>query len=246
MVEDNEMTQFESEDEWLYADEVDLNLRPARRGIIMRHPILLIIVIAAATTLGYKTWPKASFFFAELADCGPLLERSQDLSKAEGDFVALQHDTYCKLAGTVQTLNTFATPKKDGTQPGRGGQIDTLIELEGVKYYVKLAGGNVFAILPADRKDVHAYRAKKQRMFGFSIDEAGRVIDPTQEDRFARTGRFLKLKFALPDDYPVYLFNVTEHPADRWPYLAIIGLMALTVPLALFGLGRILWLRRRT
>ena len=109
---------------------------------------------------------------------------------------------------------------------------------------MKLAGGNVFAILPADRKDVHAYRAKTY--VRISIDEAGRVIDPTQEDRFARTGRFLKLKFALPDDYPVYLFNVTEHPADRWPYLAIIGLMALTVLLALFGLGRILWLRRRT
>ena len=70
------------------------------------------------------------------------------------------------------------------------------------------------------------------------------AIDPTK-----RTDLPAPVDFeprSLPDDYPVYLFNVTEHPADRWPYLAIIGLMALTVLLALFGLGRILWLRRRT
>ena len=39
------------------------------------------------------------------------------------------------------------------------GQIDTLIELEGVKYY-EAAGGT--SCNPArDRKDVHAYRAKE-------------------------------------------------------------------------------------
>ncbi|MEE2788632.1 MAG: hypothetical protein VX589_14915 [Myxococcota bacterium] len=239
------MTHQEPEDEWLYADDVELSLRPTRRGVMMRHPFLLCLVIGAATFLGYKTWPKAAFFFAELADCGPLLERAQDLSKAEGQFVPLRHDTYCTLAGTVQTLNTFATPKKDGTQPGRGGQIDTLVELEGVKYYVKLAGGHVFAILPADRKDVHAYRVKKQRMFGFSIDEPGRVIDPTKTSQYARTGRFLKLKFALSDEYPIYLFNVADHPVDRWPYLLIMVLMGATALLALFGLGRIAWFRWR-
>ena len=212
----------------------------------MRRPLLLVLVIFGASFLGLKTWEKAQFFFAETQDCGVLVDRVRTIDNPPKDQVPFKHDTYCKLAGTVQMLNAYATPKKDGSQPGIGGQIETLRELEGVKYYVKLAGDNVFAILPADRMDVHKYRVKKQGLFGFSFHETGRIIEPKREGRYIRTGRFLQLKFAIPEGQPVFIFNVNEHPGDRLKYLVIVGLMGLTILLALFGLLRIIRIRLRS
>ena len=72
--------------------------------------------------------------------------------------------------------------------------------------------------------DVHTYRVKKQGLFGFSFHEAGRIIEPKREARYTRTGRYLQLKFAIPDGQPIFIFNATEHPSDRLKYLVIVGL----------------------
>ena len=105
-----------------------------------------------------------------------------------------------------------------------------------MKYYVKLAGDAVFAILPADREDVHRHRVRQSSLFGYQVKESGRIFDPNLEPGAQSTGRYLRLNFAVPDDQRILLFDVTQHPSDRWGFLVILGLMGLTMCLATFGL----------
>ena len=216
----------------------------SRRGFTMRHPILLVFVIVGAAFMSFKTWPRAAFYFAETIDCGELSDRPLLRQTAPDKLIPLRHDTYCKLSGTVHQLHALATAKKDGNQPGSdGGRLETMKELEGVKYYVKLAGDSVFAVLPADRLDIHTHRVRQSSLFGYEVNETGRIYDPSQEAGGATTERYLRVSFALPDDKKIFLFDTTQHPEDRWGFLVILILMGLTGTLALFGLIRSL-LRR--
>ncbi len=214
------------------------------RGFMMRHPILLILVIVGASFMGYKTWPRASFYFTEMTDCGNLSDRPHLRQTAPDTLPELQHNTYCTLDGTVNLMHALATAKKDGGQPGsEGGRLETMQELAGVKYYVKLSGEPVFAILPADRKDVHHHRVRQSSLFGYQVRESGRLFDPAIEPGAQATARYLRLNFGIPDNQHIMLFDVTQHPSDRWGFLVILVLMGLTVCLATFGLIRVLMKR---
>lgn len=207
------------------------------RGFTMRHPILLVLVLVGASFMTYKTWPRAAYFFADLSDCGVLADRPMLKQSAPNSLPPLEHDTYCTLDGTVHLMHALATVKRDGSQPGsNGGQLEPRSELGGVKYYVKLAGDAVFAILPADREDVHRHRMRQSSLFGYQVRESGRIFDPELESGAQSTGRYLRLNFAIPDDQRILLFDVTQQPSDRWGFLVILGLMLLTICLAGFGL----------
>jgi hypothetical protein len=238
---DNSDSQSDFEESFDDIDHYEDFETTAARGFTMRHPTLLILVIIGSAFMGYKTWPQASFYFAELTDCGALSERPHLKQTASDKLPPLAHDTYCTLDGTVHLMHALATAKKDGSQPGsQGGQLETMAQLAGVNYYVKLAGESLFAILPASRKDVHHHRVRQSSLFGFRVKESGRLFDPMVEPSTQATGRYLRLNFGIPDDQPILLFDVTQHPSDRWGFLVILILMGLTMCLAGYGLIRTL------
>ena len=104
----------------------------AARGFTMRHPILLVLVLVGASFMAYKTWPRAAYFFADLADCGALSDRPMLKQNDPEKVPPLNHDTYCTLDGTVHLMHALATVKKDGNQPGsNGGQLESRSELAG-------------------------------------------------------------------------------------------------------------------
>lgn len=228
------------EDEALLDDEEWDDEFPRRRGgITMRHPLLLVLVLAGSVFMFIETWPRAEYLFSagEPADCGDISARPGLRQRAPDELPELGHDRFCKLRGVVQSLAILATgePKEIG---------DPYERQAGRKYYVKLDGDKVFAVLDASRKDVVDYRARKGSLFGFEVTGAGRMINPDQEEGFKATARTLRLKFSIPDETTIHIFDTTDEPSDRWPYAVICGLMALTAVLALFGLVRVI--RART
>jgi hypothetical protein len=79
---------------------------------------------------------------------------------------------------------------------------------------------------------------KKNGLFGFNVDEAGRLIDPVQDPRYTKTGQYLKLQFGLPANADVLIFDVTDHPSTRLGYLTMSAAMIFTIVLAMVGLRR--------
>lgn len=231
---DNDPNWLDSEFEGIDDIEAFRN----QRGFTMRHPALLLAVLAGSIFLGYKTWPKAAYFFAQPTDCGVLIDRPIFEAKEKGSAPPLIHNTFCKLKGINEQLSALATAKKDGEQPFKGGNLETKADLSGVKYYVKLAGANVVGVLPADREDIMRFRERKGGLTGFEFDEPGRLIDVSQVPSLAKTARVLRIRWAIPDREPLYIFDLTDSPKDRWSDLLIVGLMALTALLAGFGLLR--------
>ena len=231
---DNDPNWLQSEFEGIDDIEAFRN----QRGFTMRHPALLVAVLVGSVFLGYKTWPKAAYFFAQPTDCGVLTDRPIYEAKKKGSASPLIHNTFCKLKGINEQLSALATAKKDGEQPFKGGHLETKADLSGVKYYVKLAGANVVAVLPADRDDVMRFRERKGGLIGFEFDEPGRLIDASKVQSLKRTARVLRIRWAIPDSEPLYIFDLTDSPRDRWTDLLILGLMALTAILSAFGLFR--------
>lgn len=222
-------------------DELDLDDEdweddppPRRAGITMRHPLLLVLVLVGSVFMLVETWPRAEYILqaGDPADCGDISARPGLRQRAPDELPELKHDTFCELTGVVQSLAILATgePKEVG---------DVYARQAGRKYYVKLDGDKVFAVLAADRKDVVDYRARKGSLFGYEVNGTGRMIDPQQDPGFTATARTLRLKFSIPDDTMLRIFDTTEEPTDRWPFAAICALMAFTALLAAFGLLRI-------
>ena len=65
------------------------------------------------------------------------------------------------VTGRTQRAGRFATGEKD---------VEPQNPDAGRKYFLKLAGDNVFAVLAADRKDVRDFRARKGSLFGFFVE----------------------------------------------------------------------------
>jgi len=233
--------------DWLKEDEdlnADIEAFRHQRGFTMRHPILLVGVLVGAVFLAYKTWPRAAFYFEKPADCGVLIERPEIEAKKPGSAPKLTHDAYCVLKGINEQISALATPKKGGEQPYARGRIESQADLAGVKYYVKLAGANVIGVLPADRDDIFNFRERKGSITGFEFDEPGRIVDLAKEPRLRQTEKLLRIRYAIPDKEPLYIFDITDQPKDRWSDLLIVGLMGFTALLALFGVFRMLRARR--
>ena len=85
---------------------------------------------------------------------------------------------------------------------------------------------------------------RQSSLFGYQVKESGRIFEPKLEPGAQSTGRELRRRFAIPDDQRVLLFDVTQHPSDRWGFLVILGLMLLTIGLAAFGLLHMLMKKR--
>ena len=209
-----------------------------QRGFTMRHPIVLLAVLAGSILLAYQTWPKAAFFFAEPTDCGELSLRPAQEAQKAGSAPPLMHDMFCRLKGINGQLSALATAKKNGEQPFKDGMFETKSSLEGVKYYVKLVGANVVAVIPANRDDIMRFRERKGSITGFEFDDAGRLIEPSRLPYLNRTASALRIRWAIPDSEKLFIFDLTQRPQDRWTDLTVVGIMLLTALLATFGLFR--------
>lgn len=227
-------TEDDALDDWLEDDAP-----PRRAGFTMRHPVLLLAVLAGAVFMAVRSWPGTAYMLRARtpAECGSITERPRLRAEDPQAVPPLPHDTYCHVSGAVQLLTTLATGQaRDLDDPYRRD--------EGRRFFVKLAGDNVFAVLAADRKDVVNHRLRKGSLFGFQIDEPGRMIDPDREPGYAGTARTLRLKFSIPDSEPIRIFDTTDQPSSRWHHAAALIAMVFTALLALFGLVRVIRRRR--
>ncbi|MBU0554190.1 hypothetical protein KKF91_19110 [Myxococcota bacterium] len=214
-------------------EEAEAVKEPAPRPTTMRHPLLLVFVILGAAFLFWRSLPPALEFFDADApgDCGDLTLRPEQRA-AQPDLPPLPHKQYCRLQSTVDTLSILATGEEQRS-------IDPYKRHEGRRYFVKLAGDKVFAVFAGERRDVVNYRDRKSSLVGFQVDEVGRVLDPDVMRGYEGTARTLRLKYSIPDGVPIRLFDTTDDPKKRWPYLLVCGLMLMMIGLASFGLARL-------
>lgn len=230
-----EQTPAATEEDALDPEGWDDAPPPRARGLMMRHPLLLVLVLAGAAFMFLKTWPRASYLLqaGEPQSCD-ISERPGLAAESSKPLPPLPHDRYCVANSHVDKLDVFATGEVDETV------ADPYRRHEGRRYYVKLFGDNVFAVLAADRKDVVDYRNRRGNLLGFEVADPGRMVDPAQDPGFQRAAQTLRLRFSIPEDAPIRIFDTTDHPANRWPYAAICVLMLFTALLALYGLVRML------
>lgn len=203
------------------------------RPTTMRHPLLLLFVIGGAGFLFSRSLPAAQEYFDgdDPAECGELTQRPEQRA-ADPDLPPLTHGLYCHLGSTVDTLSILATGEEQRS-------IDPYKRHAGRRYFVKLAGDKVFAVLAGDRRDVVNYRDRKSSLVGFRLDEVGRILNPDAMMGYEGTARTLRLKYSIPDSTPIRLFDTTDDPKKRWPYLLVCGLMIVMILLASGGLIRL-------
>lgn len=224
------------DDAWLTEDDEvgGGGFRP--RAFTMRHPALLVLVVLGAVFMAVQSWPSVQFMIAARspADCGDLTERPILRSSAPDTLPELRHNLYCKVSGVVESRTIYATGEAQETTDPRQRHA-------GRKYFLKLAGDNVFAVIAADRPEVVDYRLKKGSLLGFEVHGPGRLIQPSSDAGFQNTERFLRGKFAgrVAEDRPLWLYDTTDVPGDRWPHALIFALMVFTAGLAGFGLFRL-------
>lgn len=219
---------------WDDPDEAPAARTGWRGGLTMRQPLLLLLVLGGALFMSYAYWPRASYLLqaGKPTDCGELANRPGMRQRGE-TLPELPHGRYCKVYGLVGQLSILATGEPQDTP-------DPVEKQRGRKYYVKLVGDNVFAVLAANRDDIVQHRLRQDgSLMGFVVDETGRMIDVDREPGLAQAAQRLRHQFRIPDGERVWLFDTTEQPSDRWGAMVIVGLMVLTALLALFGLTRV-------
>ena len=207
---------------------------PARpRGFTMRHPLLLLLVLAGSLFVAWRSGPGVIYLAqtGRAAACGDLADRPRLRAEAPAELPALDDGLFCQLSGTVAVIPIFATG--EAREAG-----DPAAREAGRKYFLKLAGEHVFAVVAGDRPDVVDHRIKQGSLCGFLVEGEGRVIDPDTRPGYQHTARVLRLKFGIPDSQPIRLFDTTDLPLDHWPSGVALLLMALTAGLAAFGLLR--------
>lgn len=227
-------------DAWLAEGEGEVaGEPPPPRGVTMRNPLLLLVVLGVAIFLFVESWPRTAYMFAEPTECGDISQRPELELADPASVPTLPTDGLCHLRGISQSRGNLATGE------AREDTEDPYLKNAGRKLYVKLFGDAVFAVLPADR-EVIGYRLKHEGLVGYEVDTVGRIFDPDAVEGYADTARTLRLKFSVASDQPIRIFDTTDDPADRWPYLIISVVLLLTALLAAYGLLRIALGRRRS
>ncbi|MEZ4463717.1 MAG: hypothetical protein R3F43_04150 [bacterium] len=129
---------------------------PRRRGYTMRNPVLLVLVLAGSAFMAAKYWPRVAYLIESRnpADCGRISDRPITRMESPDALPPLEHDRYCTLTGVVQTFTILATGEARDTPDPRKRN-------EGRKYYVKLDGDRVFAVIAADRPEVIKHRGAR-------------------------------------------------------------------------------------
>ena len=207
---------------------------PAPQKSFVRHPVVLVATLLGALFLLWKSWPSVEYLLTHQTpdDCGNISERP-----FLNPQVPLEHDRYCTMQGTVQSLAVLSSGGSDDPNPIKANK--------GRKYYVKLDGDRIFAVLDANDHAVTSWHLHKGNLLGFQVTGPGRIIDPQKDPHSAAIADQLRRSFAIPQSDPIRIYDTFDRPWDRWPKLCICLLMVLTILLTSYLLIRQLAFKKR-
>ena len=222
-------------DSWLQEDEPP----PRRAGVTMRHPFLLVFVVAASGFLSVQTFRRVRHLFAlqEVLECGDLSERPLVRAETPDKLRPLPHDRWCTLTGVVSSPVTLATGEPAETADPYAKHADR-------KFYVRLSGDKVWAVVSGNSRDLVNHRLRQASLFGYQVRGEGLMLDPSQDPRLRQTAEVLKVKWGEARDSQIRIFDTTRTRKSPWPYVLMLGALVFTALLGLYGLVR-LALRRR-
>src|SRR5690606_5276356 len=127
-------------------EEPDPPVQSRRNGLWIAIAVLALVVALAPLLL--RTTPEPS-------DCGTIGPST--------DTAALPADARCQLSGKVEgTLVLSMGPMQKSDIPSE--------KYRGVRFFAKLDGANVFAILPGDRAEVAERYARDEHLQGLVVD----------------------------------------------------------------------------
>ena len=215
-----------------------------KRRSVMNSPVLLFMVFGISIGLTTLIFPQAKHYFQDIKDCGDITNRP---SLSPEKKIPLIHNQYCEMTGIISGLRVFSagSEKIDSLKPD-DDRFPTQTEFEGVHYFAKLAGDKVFVVLDAAADDVYRHRSENRRdgLFGFNINHAGRVVDPkTEGGKYSKIGAFLRKQFALSASDDMRLLDTTDIPQNHLTHFIALCVAFVGVLLSGFGLLR-LWRRR--
>ncbi len=182
---------------------------------LLQHPVVLSLMLVAALFIVWKSLPDVTYVFThqEPTDCGKISDRP-----FVEDLKPLEHNSYCTMESVVQSLMIMSSGGSDKAAAD---------DPTGRKYFVKLDGDKIFAILAADREDVQRWLHEQNSLLGFSVTGPGRIIDPDEREELAGTAQKLRYTFSIDNETPIRLYDTTDHPWNHWPKLLIAALAAL-------------------
>ncbi len=169
---------------------------------------LLVAVFVMAVALMARLSAGATFllFHGRTVECGDIGTRAGAAAPLE----PFEHGTWCHLKGVVAYPTLVATGQENTA-------ASSLSERHrGQKFISQLEGDRIFLIVDGGRVDVVNHRVEFGNLYGFHIEEEGRIIDPDVDPRFAEVGPTLRSRFRIPASDPIRLFDTTDEPLSNW------------------------------
>ena len=223
-------------DEWLENDELE---EPRPRGVTMRHPALLIVVLVCSAFVSIRAARdlRHRLLQREVIECGDLGERPILRAEAAGKLAPLPDDRWCSLTGMVSSQVTLATGEPTETNNPYKKHAERT-------FFVRLSGDRVWAAVPGDDWDANNHRIKKGSLFGFQISGVGHIRNPDRTAELRRTAEVLRLKWGEPREAEIRIFDLTRSPPSLWAPIGVLGVATTATLLGIYGLLNIVRPRR--
>ena len=201
----------------------------APRRSLMRLAMLVAVFVGAVALMA-RLWAGATFLLiaGPSSECGDIGAREALRERDPAALAPLEHGTWCHLKGVVAYPAILATGQENPKAPSLSERN------RGQKFITQLEGDRVFVVVPGDRVDVINHRIEFGTLFGFHVDEKGRILDPDADPRYREVSGALRAKFQIPEGDPIRLFDTTDDPLSHW----FIGLAMVVV---LFIAVRAVW-----
>lgn len=214
-----------------------------RRSLMRLALLLLIFVMAVGLMARLSAGATFLLFRGPTVECGDVGARAAAREADPSAVSPFEHGTWCHLKGIVAYPTLVATgpenPKANSLSERNRGQ----------KFITQLEGDRVFLIIAADRVDVVNHLVEYGNLFGFHVDESGRIVDPDDDARFAEVGPALRTRFQIPEGAPIRLFDTTDEPLGNWFVglaLVVVAFIAVRSVISAVVLVRDLKAARRT
>jgi hypothetical protein len=242
--DDDEKTPPEADAEseaWFDSEEPPPEV--PRRSLMRLALLVAVFIMAVGLMARLSAGATFLLFHGRTLECGDIGQRAAQRETNPEAVSALEHGSWCHLKGVVAYPTLIATgeenPKASSLSERNRGQ----------KYITQLEGDRVFLIIAADRVDVINHVIEFRNLFGFHVEEEGRIIDPDRDTRFAEVGPTLRKRFEVPDDAPLRLFDTTDEPLGNWFVglsLVVVAFIAVRSIYSAIALVRDLQTGRRT
>jgi len=180
--------------------------------VVPRHSLLRLGLLAAVFVMAVALMARLSagatflLFHGRTVECGDVGARGA----TDTALAPFEHGTWCHLKGVVAYPILVATGQENTS-------ASSLSERHrGQKFISQLEGDRVFLIVDGGRVDVVNHRVEFGNLYGFHIEEEGRIIDPDADPRFSEVGPTLRARFRIPSSDPIRLFDTTDEPLSNW------------------------------